>query len=32
MENTEITTKFFKLKSVSGIGDDFLETATEGDL
>ena len=30
MGNTEITTKFSGLKSVSSIDDDYLETATRG--
>ena len=32
MENIEITTKFFTLKSVSSIGHDYLEAATGGVL
>ena len=32
MGNIEITTKCSRLKSVSGIGDDYLETATGGVL
>ena len=32
MENIEITKKFSKLKSVSNIDDDYLETATGGVL
>ena len=32
MGNTEITTKFSRLKSVSSIDDDYLETATGGVL
>ena len=32
MGNIEIATKFFRLKSVSRIDDDYLETATEGVL
>ena len=32
MANIEITRKFSRLKSVSGIDDDFLETATGGVL
>ena len=32
MGNIEITTKFSRLKSVSSIDDDYLETATEGVL
>ena len=31
MGNTEITTKLFRLKSVSSIDDDYLEAAT-GDV
>ena len=30
MENIGITTKFSRLKSVSSIYDDYLETATGG--
>ena len=32
MGNIEIMTKFSRLKSVSGIDDDYLETATGGVL
>ena len=32
MGNIEITKKFSRLKSVSSIGDDYLETATGGVL
>ena len=32
MGNIEITTKFSRLKSVSSIDDDFLETANGGVL
>ena len=32
MENIEITTKFSRLKNVSSIDGDYLETATEGVL
>ena len=32
MENIEITTKFVRLKSVSSIDNDYLETATKGVL
>ena len=32
MGNVEITTKFSRLKSVSSIDDDYLETATGGVL
>ena len=30
MENIEITTKFSRLRSVSNIDDDYLETVTGG--
>ena len=32
MGNIEITTKLFRLKSVSSTGDDYLEAATGGVL
>ena len=32
MGNTEISKKFSRLKSVSGIDDDYIETATRGVL
>ena len=32
MGNIEITNKFYRLKSVSSIDDDYLETATGGVL
>ena len=32
MGNIEITTKLFRLQSVSSIDDDFLEAATGGAL